>query len=116
MSEDFLFAISKSPLDTMAELLFKSQKYMNAKNALMAKGMISKIKKEEEKDDHQSKKKDRKDQPSSHRSAKSTLEKLSRMVNFTPLVMPIEQGLMQIKDECKDLKEQIEWLIQREKL
>ena len=53
MSEDFSFAISKSPLDTMVELLFKSQKYMNAKNALMAKGMISKRKKkEEEKDDH----------------------------------------------------------------
>ena len=95
MSEDFSFAISKSPLDTMVELLFKSQKYMNAKNALMAKGMISKRKKkEEEKDDHQGKKKDRKDQPSSHRSAKSTLEKPSRMVYFTPLVMPIEQVLM----------------------
>lgn len=78
----------------MVELLFKSQKYMNAKNALMAKGMISKRKKEEEKDDHQGKKKDRKDQPSSHRSAKSTLEKPSRMVYFTPLVMPVEQVLM----------------------
>lgn len=56
--------------------------------------MINKRKKEEEKDDHQSKKKDQKDQPSNHRSAKSTLEKPSKMVNFTPLVMPVEQVLM----------------------
>lgn len=60
---------------------------------------LVKEKKEEEKDNYQSKKKDQKDQPSSQRSAKSTLEKPSRMVNFTPQAMPFEKVLMQTKDD-----------------
>ena len=93
-------------------------------------------------------KRERKDHSSSHDKNKQRGNKIQKMVNFTPFVMPIDQVLMQIKDdhqlrwpkplsnspkarnkkkychfhhdhghymdECKDLKEQIEELIQRE--
>ena len=44
---------------------------------------------------------------------------IGRFTNFTPLIAPIDQVLMQIKDdtsECYDLKQQIEALIKQGKL
>lgn len=35
-SKDFVVALAKSPLGSMAEMLLKAQKYMNAKDALAA--------------------------------------------------------------------------------
>ena len=95
-------------------------------------------------------KRESKDHSSSHDRNKRRDDKTHKVVNFTPLVMPINQILMQIKDnhqlrwpkplsgspnaqnkkkyylfhrdhghytnKCKDLKEQIDELIQKGKL
>ena len=50
-SEDFIFAMAKSPPTTMTDLMFKTQKGMNGENTLMAKCIVSKRKEEEEVDE-----------------------------------------------------------------
>ena len=47
LSEDFFFSITKSPPRTVAELLQKAQKYMNAGDAVLAKEMKGKRKRDE---------------------------------------------------------------------
>jgi len=82
----------------MKDLLFKAQKYMNEEDALIAKGLMGKRKKEET-SDSQGKKKDRKDHSSETKASKSSPEVPKKRLNFTPLVMPVDKILMQIKDE-----------------
>ena len=41
---DFFFSITKSLLKTVAELLHKAQKYMNAEDAVTTKGVMTKRK------------------------------------------------------------------------
>lgn len=49
-SLDFIFSLGKSPLTLMTDLLFKAQKYMNREDALTAKDLANKKKKEENND------------------------------------------------------------------
>ena len=42
MSGDFFFSITKTPSKTVAELLRKAQKYMNAEDVVLAKEMKGK--------------------------------------------------------------------------
>ena len=101
-------------------------------------------------DNPKGQKREKKNHSSSHDKNKWRDNKTHKIVNFTPLVIPIDQILMQIKDdhqlrwpkplnclpnarskkkychfhqdhrhyinECRDLKEQIEELIQKRKL
>ena len=84
----------------MTDLLFKVQKYMNGEDALKAKGLMSKIKKDEGVES-QSKKKERKDSHAKAKTSKSGLEVSSKKkLNFTPLIMPVDKILMQIKDDA----------------
>ena len=134
----------------MTDLLFKAQKYMNGEDALTAKGLTGKRKKDEGAKS-QSKKKEHKDNLTESKASKSGLDASSKKkLNFTLLILPVDKILMQIKDdltlkwpkplsssskwrdmkkyycfhkdhghytnECRDLKEQIEELIQRGKL
>ena len=55
---DFFFSITKSPLKTVVELLQKAQKYFNAKDAVLAKEMKVKRKRDEEKSSSRDKKKE----------------------------------------------------------
>ena len=71
---------------------------MNEEDAFTAKGLIGKQEKEEPGDSH-GKKKDCKDSYSETKASKSNLEALKKKMNFTPLMMPIDKILMQIKDE-----------------
>nr|POF03053.1 hypothetical protein CFP56_70075 [Quercus suber] len=140
----------KTPPMSMTDLLFKEQKYMNGEDALTAKGLMGKQKKEESAES-QGKKRDRKDNLTEAKASTSGLEASSKKkLNFIPLLMPVDKILMQIKDnpalkwpkplslsskwrdikkyysfhkdhghytdEYRDLKEQIEELIQRGKL
>ena len=144
-------ALAKSPLVLMTELLIKAQKYMNMKDAFVAIEVGGpRTSKAGSQDDLKGQKRERKDQSSSNDRGKRRDNKVRKMVNFTPLVMPIDQILMQIKDdhhfrwleplngspnarnkkkycrfhrnhghyidECRDLKEQIEELIQNVRL
>jgi len=58
LSEDFFFSITKSPPKTVAELLRKAQKYMNAEDAVLAKEMKGKRKRDKGKSSNHDKKKE----------------------------------------------------------
>ena len=77
----------------MTDLLFKAQKYMNGKDALAAKGLTRKRKKEEP-SDPQGKKKDRKDHSLESKASKSSPKVSKKRLNFTPLVMLADKILM----------------------
>ena len=47
MPGDFFFSITKSPPKTVIELFRKAQKYMNAKDAMLAKELKAKKKRDE---------------------------------------------------------------------
>ena len=95
---NLIFSLGKMPPTSMTDLLLKAQKYMNRKDALTAKGLTGKRKKEELGDSH-GKKKDRKDSYSETKTSKSSSDTPKKKMNFTPLVMPADKIRMQIKDE-----------------
>ena len=76
-----VFSLGKTPPTSMMDLLFKVQKYMNGENALTAKGLMGKWKKEES-TDLQTKKRDRKDNSSDTKASKSSLEELKEIFFF----------------------------------
>nr|POF04743.1 hypothetical protein CFP56_60948 [Quercus suber] len=95
---NLVFSLGKTPPTSMTNLLFKAQKYMNGEDALTAKRLTSKRKKEE-RTESQGKKRDRKDNLSKAKARKSGPKASSKkMLNFTPLLMPVDKILMQIKD------------------
>ena len=70
---------------------------MNGEDALTVKELMGKRKKEVN-DELQGKKRDRKDNLSDTTTSKSSLEAPSKKkLNFTPLLMPMDKILMQIK-------------------
>ena len=88
----FLFSLYKNDLKTMSDVLYKATKYMNVEDALLAqkKGKTEDTRQErgckmarigERRDDRRSK------------------PPIGRFTSFTPLTGPIDQVLMQIKDE-----------------
>nr|XP_023889806.1 uncharacterized protein LOC112001874 [Quercus suber] len=135
----------------MAEALLKAQKYMNAEDALAAIDGTEKTreKKKEKEDDKRGQKRDRTDRRNDDGNRRRD-DKNSRQMKFTPLIMPVDQILAEIRDDqslrwprplqsppnvrdkrkycrfhkdhrhytedCRDLKEHIEELIQKGKL
>ena len=97
-SRDFVASFTKNPPKTMAEALLKAQKYMNAKEALTAIDGIEKPKEKKKEDDRRGQKGDRVDRQNIEGS-RSRDDKNPRPMKFTPLVMPINQILMEIKDK-----------------
>ena len=99
-SRDLVASLTKNPPKMMAEMLLKAQKYMNAEDALVA---IKDIEKPGDsirrKDD---KRRDQKREHPNHRSNDGVRRKddrSPRMVKFTPLIMPVDKILTQIKDD-----------------
>ena len=91
---DLVFSLGKTPPTSMTDLLFKVQKYMNGEDALTAKGLTSRWKKEESAE-FQGKKRDHKDNLTEAKASKSGLETSSKKnLNFTPLLMPVDKILM----------------------
>ena len=98
-SRDLVASLAKKPLRTMAEMLLKAQKYMNAEDAVAA------IRDDEKPGDKRRKDDEGRGQKREHPDCRTTDtnrhrdDKSTQTVKFTPLVMPVDQILMQIKDE-----------------
>ena len=98
-SRDLVASLAKNPPQTMAEMLLKAQKYMNAEDTLAA------IKDVEKPGDKAKKEDDRRGQKIEHPDRRNNDgnrrrdDKGPRTVRFTPLVMPVDKILTQIKDE-----------------
>lgn len=99
-SKESVVALAKSHLESMMELLLKSQKYMNIKDALAEIRVRDMWKaRRNVQEDSKGKKRERKDYSSSHDNVKLRNDKTIMMVNFTPIVMHVVKILMQIKDD-----------------
>nr|XP_023905295.1 uncharacterized protein LOC112017062 [Quercus suber] len=99
-SRDFVVSVAKNPPKTMAEALLKAQKYMNAEDALAAidEAEKTKEKKNEKGDDRRGQRRDRADRRNDDGNRRKD-DKKPRQTKFTPLVMPVDQILTEIKDD-----------------
>ena len=96
---EFLFSVLKNEPKTMADMLFKATKYMNAEDALIAcKDEKGKRKKESVKDTqpYTKEKTSQYDRKRDNRKARPPSEQI---INFTPLITPLDQVLMQFSDD-----------------
>ena len=91
-SREFMVSLVKSPYKTMAKMLLKVQKYMNAEDVLAAIEDVEKLNKRERKEDYQRRRKrERIDRQDTDRNKRKD-DKTPQMVKFTPLVMPIDKN------------------------
>ena len=89
---DLIFSLGKTPSTSMTDLLFKAQKYMNREDALTAKGLMDKRKKDESIESQS--KKERKDNLMESKTSKSGLDTSSKeKLNFTTLLLPMDKIL-----------------------
>ena len=98
-SRDLVASLTKNPPKTMAEKLLKAQKCMNGEDTVAAIRDVEKPGDKGRKDDER---RGQKRERPNHRTADENRrkdDKSTRAVKFTPLVMPIDKILMQIKDE-----------------
>ena len=95
---DFFFSITKSSPKIVAELLHKAQRYMNAKDTVIAKGVMTKRKRDERTSHNPNRKEETQGTGHALDKKKSLPDQRLKFTSFTPLVMPIEQVSMQIKD------------------
>ena len=93
----FLFSLYKNDLKTMSEVLYRATKYMNAEDALLVRE--EKPKKRERQQDTQQDQGRKKARTRDRRDERRPRPLRERFTSFTPLTGPIDQVLMQIKDE-----------------
>ena len=97
---DMVASLAKNPPKTMAEMLLKGQKYMNAEDALAAIKDIEKpgdgIRRKD--DERRGQKMERPDRRNNDRVRRKE-DRSPHTVKFTPLIMPVGKILTQIKDE-----------------
>ena len=93
----FLFSLYKNDPKTMSEVLYRATKYMNAEDALSARE--EKPKKKERQDDIQQDQRRKKARIGDRRDERRPKPPGGRFTSFTPLTAPVDQVLMQIKDE-----------------
>ena len=84
LPRDFFFSITKSPPKTVVELLQKAQKYMNAKDAMLAKEMKGKRKRDEGTSNNRDKKKKTWSVGQTTGKKKELLDRKQKFTNFTP--------------------------------
>ncbi|XP_065623282.1 uncharacterized protein LOC136064862 [Quercus suber] len=98
-SRELVTSLAKNPPKTMAEMLLKAQKYMNAEDALASiRDGGRPGDKGRREDDRRGQKRDRPDRRNNDKVRRKD-DKSPRMVKFTPLVMPVDKILTQIQDE-----------------
>ena len=93
----FLFSLYKNDLKTMSDVLYKATKYMNAKDALLARE--EKPKKRERQEEARQDRGRKATRIGDQREDKHSKSPTGRFASFTPLNASIDQVLMQIKDE-----------------
>ena len=93
----FLFSLYKNDLKTMSDVLYRATKYMKAEDSLLAREKKPR-KRERQEDTGQDR--GRKMARTGERWDDRRSKPLTgRFISFTPLTTPIDQVLMQIKDE-----------------
>ena len=93
----FLFSLYKNDLKTMSEMLYRATKYMNVEDALSARE--EKPTKRERQDDIRQDQGLKKARTGDRREERRPKPPGGRFTSFTPLTAPVDQVLMQIKDE-----------------
>ena len=98
-SRDLVASLVKNPPKTMAEMLLKAQKYMNAEDTLATIKDVEKPGDKGRKDEeHKGQKKERLDHRNNDGNKRKE-DKGPRKVKFTSLVTPVDKILTQIKDK-----------------
>nr|XP_023874719.1 uncharacterized protein LOC111987255 [Quercus suber] len=99
-SRELVSSLAKNPPKTTVEMLLKAQKYMNAEEALAAirDGGRPRDKEERKDDDRRGQKRERPNRRTSDGIRRKD-DKGPQAIKFTPLVMPVDKILMEIKDE-----------------
>ncbi|XP_065630730.1 uncharacterized protein LOC136068037 [Quercus suber] len=93
----FLFSLYKNDPKTMPEVLYRATKYMNAEDALLARE--EKPRKRERQGDIRQDQGQKRPRIEGKRDERRPRPLGGRFTSFTPLNAPIDQVLMQIKDE-----------------
>ena len=93
----FFFSLYKNDPKTMSKVLYRATKYMNAEDTLVARE--EKPKKRERQEDTQQDQGRKKARIRDRRDERRPKPQGGRFTSFTPLTAPIDQVLMQIKDE-----------------
>ena len=84
LPRDFFFSITKSPPKTVVELLQKAQKYMNAEDAMLAKEMKGKRKRDKGTSNNRDKKKKTWSVGQTTGKKKELMDRKQKFTNFTP--------------------------------
>ena len=98
-SRDLVALLAKNPPKTMAEMLLKVQKYMNAEDALAAIKDVEKPGDRGRKDDERRGQKGERPDRRSNDNIRRKEDRGLRTVKFKPIIMPVNKILTQIKDE-----------------
>ncbi|XP_065638023.1 uncharacterized protein LOC136071090 [Quercus suber] len=93
----FLFSLYKNDPKTMPDVLYRATKYMNTEDALLARE--EKPKKRERQEDAREERGRKMARTGERRDDRRSEPPTGRFTSFTPLTVPIDQVLMQIKDE-----------------
>ncbi|XP_050258942.1 uncharacterized protein LOC126703932 [Quercus robur] len=93
----FLFSLYNNDSKTMSEVLYRASKYMNAEDALLARE--DKPRKRERQEDTRQDRGRKVARTEERRDDRRSKPPTGRFTSFTPLTAPIDQVLMQIKDE-----------------
>ena len=93
----FLFSLYKNDPKTMSKVLYRATKHMNAEDALLARE--EKPKKRERQEDVQPNRGQKMARTGECREDRHFEPPAGKFTSFTPLTTPIDQVLMQIKDE-----------------
>ncbi|XP_023894577.1 uncharacterized protein LOC112006533 [Quercus suber] len=96
---EFLFSMLKNKPKTMANILFKAMKYMNAEDALIAQKDGKGKRKRENTEDARSDTKKKTSQFDWRKDDGRIRPPSRQIINFTPLNTPLDQVLMQIGDD-----------------
>ena len=93
----FIFSLYKNDPKTMSDVLYRATKYMNAEDALLARE--EKPRKRERQEDTRQDRGRKMARTGEQREDRRSKPPIRKFTSFTPLTAPINQVLMQIKDE-----------------